>query len=39
MRSYLEIIQELTKTVGSDNIPDADKAKINNLITKLFNLL
>lgn len=39
MRSYLEIIEELSQTVESDIIPDGDKAKIKALITKLFNLL
>lgn len=39
MRSYLEIIKELTNTVRSDNIPNADRAKINNLIQQLMDLL
>lgn len=39
MRSYLEIIKELSQTVESDVIPDGDKAKIKALISQLLNLL
>lgn len=39
MRSYLEIIKELSQTVKSDVIPDGDRAKINVLISQLLNLL
>ena len=39
MRCYLEIIKELTNTVRSDNIQNADRAKINNLIQQLMDLL
>jgi hypothetical protein len=39
MRSYLEIIKELSQTVKSDVIPKDDRAKINALISQLLNLL
>lgn len=39
MRSYLEIIKELSQTVKSDVIPEEDRTKINALISQLLNLL
>ena len=39
MRSYLEIIKELSQTVKADTIPEEDRAKINALISQLLNLL
>lgn len=40
MRSYLEIIKELSKTINSDvSIPAKDRAKINGYVNKLLDLL
>jgi hypothetical protein len=39
MRSYLEIIKELSNTVGSDNIPSSDREKITALIQQLMDVL
>lgn len=39
MRSYLEILKELHKTVDSDIIPEEEKAKIKQKIHELLNML
>jgi hypothetical protein len=39
MRSYLDILTELRETLDSDNIPEKDKKKIDNLLQKLFEVL
>ena len=39
MRNYLEIINELMETVVTDNIPEVDKEKINDLIQQLADMI
>ena len=39
MRSYLEILNELYKTVDSDIIPAEEKAEIKNQIQELLDML
>ena len=39
MRSYLEIVNELTDAIESDNIDTNDKAKLNKLLDELTNVL
>lgn len=39
MRSYLEIINELMETVATDDIPEVDKEKINDLIQQLADMI
>ena len=39
MHSYLDILNELKKTVESDIIPKEDKEKIDDTLQQLFELL
>ncbi len=39
MRSYVDILNELTDTVESDAIPKEDKFEIQKQLQVLFNLL
>ena len=39
MRSYCEIIKELSGKVKNDNLTDIDRADANNLINQLISLL
>lgn len=39
MRSYLEILKELKKTLDADIIPNEDRSKIDDMLQQLLNLL
>lgn len=39
MRSYCEIIKELSKKVNNDNFTDKDRGQVVDLINQLLNIL